>query len=177
MFPGSKRQKIIIEKTNDCEPSGLDALNADTVLEDNISNLGKHSVGATTKHPRHHPGCSCIVCIQSPSGMGKHQPNCDCNICSTLRRRLNTFNQRKKKKQSDQETEITVGKDELPPKDVSERNSANELGVIHMNHTEKDGDLNREHYNTMDVRSSKGQLDLNCHPSCEDDLQIDLELE
>nr|GMD67055.1 B3 domain-containing transcription repressor VAL1-like [Ipomoea batatas] len=173
---GSKRQKVITEKTNDREPSGLDALNTDTVAEDNTGGLGKHSVGATTKHPRHHPGCACIVCIQPPSGTGKHQPNCDCNICSTLRRRLNTFNQRKKKRQSDHETELAVGKDKLPPpKDASERDTANEPGTIHMNHSENNIDLNRQRYPPMDVRSSQGQLDLNCHPSCEDDLQVEVD--
>ncbi|KAL6574481.1 hypothetical protein OROMI_011766 [Orobanche minor] len=59
------------------------------------------------KHPRHRPGCSCIVCIQPPSGTGRHKPTCICNICMTVRRRFNTLMMRKKKRQSEREAEIT----------------------------------------------------------------------
>ncbi|GER55715.1 B3 domain-containing protein [Striga asiatica] len=64
------------------------------------------SAAATTKHPRHRAGCSCIVCIQPPSGKGKHQPSCVCNVCSTVKRRFKTLMMRKKKRQ---EAEIARG--------------------------------------------------------------------
>ncbi|XP_073289188.1 B3 domain-containing transcription repressor VAL2 isoform X2 [Primulina huaijiensis] len=60
----------------------------------------------TTKHPRHRPGCSCIVCIQPPSGKGKHKPTCVCNVCLTVKRRFKTLMMRKKKRQSEREAEI-----------------------------------------------------------------------
>ncbi|KAE8712686.1 Detected protein of unknown function [Hibiscus syriacus] len=56
------------------EPSGLDALASAAVLGDKMGDLGVSSVAAsTTKHPRHRPGCTCIVCIQPPSGKEKHK--------------------------------------------------------------------------------------------------------
>ncbi|GER55719.1 B3 domain-containing protein [Striga asiatica] len=64
------------------------------------------SAAATTKHPRHRAGCSCIVCIQPPSGKGKHQPSCVCNVCSTVKRRFKTLMMKKKKRQ---EAEIARG--------------------------------------------------------------------
>jgi hypothetical protein len=73
--------------------SGLDALATAAVLED----LGGGE--ATTRHPRHRSGCSCIVCIQPPSGKGKHRPACICNVCSTVRRRFKTFMLRKRKRE------------------------------------------------------------------------------
>ncbi|KAL6508096.1 hypothetical protein OROGR_024291 [Orobanche gracilis] len=68
--------------------------------------LREQGVAATTKHPRHRPGCSCIVCIQPPSGTGRHNPTCICNVCMTVRRRFNTLMMRKKKRQSEREAEI-----------------------------------------------------------------------
>ncbi|CAH9089031.1 unnamed protein product [Cuscuta epithymum] len=64
------------------------------------------SVATTTRHPRHRPGCSCIVCIQPPSGKGKHQPSCMCNVCLTVKRRFKTLMMRKKKRQSEREAEL-----------------------------------------------------------------------
>ncbi|KAI3697947.1 hypothetical protein L6452_31053 [Arctium lappa] len=52
---------------------------------------------ATTKHPRHRPGCSCVVCSQAPSGT-KHNSTCTCGGCMTLRRRHQTVNSRRGKK-------------------------------------------------------------------------------
>lgn len=64
------------------------------------------SVATTTKHPRHRPGCSCIVCSQPPSGKGKHKPNCTCNVCMTVKRRFKTLMLRKQQRQSEREAEI-----------------------------------------------------------------------
>ncbi|KAL4557776.1 hypothetical protein LXL04_035965 [Taraxacum kok-saghyz] len=65
------------------------------------------TVATTTKHPRHRPGCSCIVCSQPPSGKGKHKPNCTCNVCMTVKRRFKTLMLRKQQRQSEREAEIT----------------------------------------------------------------------
>ncbi|KAI5068390.1 hypothetical protein GOP47_0016735 [Adiantum capillus-veneris] len=78
---------------------------ATTSVTPNIS-APASSPATTTKHPRHRPGCSCIVCIQPPSGKGpKHKPNCDCNVCMTVKRRFHTLMLRRKKLQSEKEAE------------------------------------------------------------------------
>nr|XP_043636022.1 B3 domain-containing protein Os07g0679700 isoform X2 [Erigeron canadensis] len=103
------------------------------------ANQTEPSIAATTKHPRHRPGCSCIVCSQPPSGKGKHKPNCSCNVCMTVKRRFKTLMLRKQQRQSEREAEI------------AEKNQL-KLGPN----------------NEMEVRESrssgKGQLDLNIHP-------------
>ncbi|EXB51816.1 B3 domain-containing protein [Morus notabilis] len=77
------------------------------------------SAQATTKHPRHRSGCSCIVCIQPPSGKGpKHKQTCTCNVCLTVKRRFRTLMLRREKKQSEKEAETTRKKQhqqQLPP--------------------------------------------------------------
>ncbi|KAK6122173.1 hypothetical protein DH2020_044084 [Rehmannia glutinosa] len=71
----TRKQRISDSKASrEGEPSGLDALANAAVLGDNIGDIGEYSVGPTTRHPRHRPGCTCIVCIQPPSGKGKHEP-------------------------------------------------------------------------------------------------------
>lgn len=77
-----------------------------TAIASNTSEAGGPSIATTTKHPRHRPGCSCIVCIQPPSGKGKHKPTCTCNVCMTVKRRFKTLMMRKKKRQSEREAEI-----------------------------------------------------------------------
>lgn len=102
-------------------------------------NQTEPSIAATTKHPRHRPGCSCIVCSQPPSGKGKHKPNCTCNVCMTVKRRFKTLMLRKQQRQSEREAEI------------AEKNQL-KLGFK----------------NEMEVKESrssgKSQLDLNIHP-------------
>lgn len=61
---------------------GLDAL-ADLAIQD--GEAIPTSSQATTKHPRHRPGCTCIVCIQPPSAT-KHKPTCTCNVCLAVKR-------------------------------------------------------------------------------------------
>ncbi|CAN7082150.1 unnamed protein product [Brassica oleracea var. botrytis] len=56
---------------------------------------GETEVAATTKHPRHRAGCSCIVCSQPPSGKGKHKPSCTCTVCEAVKRRFKTLMMRK----------------------------------------------------------------------------------
>jgi len=85
------------------DASSLDALATAAVFGE-VGNQGTASVATTTKHPRHRPGCTCIVCIQPPSGKGpKHNPSCTCNVCMTVRRRFKTLMMRKKQRQSERE--------------------------------------------------------------------------
>ncbi|KAH7279752.1 hypothetical protein KP509_37G034700 [Ceratopteris richardii] len=79
------------------------------------------SPATTTKHPRHRPGCSCIVCIQPPSGKGpKHEPNCDCNVCTTVKRRFHTLMLRRKRLQSEKQAESFSQKNQLLVKEGTE---------------------------------------------------------
>ncbi|OIT02885.1 b3 domain-containing transcription repressor val1 [Nicotiana attenuata] len=174
-----KRRKLV-ENNEDCEPSGLDALATLAVLGDNIGDLGEPSVGATTKHPRHRPGCSCIVCIQPPSGKGKHQPTCKCNVCLTVKRRFKTLMLRKKKKQSEREAELAQAKDQVPPKDGSETDGGSGTDLLlhmnqseneHMNLSENERDTNGDQ--TEEFGAGKGQLDLNSHPNRDDDMLVE----
>ena len=91
--------------------SGLETLATLATVEENDSVVSSSSQATTTKHPRHRPGCSCIVCIQPPSGKGpKHKPNCDCNVCMTVKRRFHTLMLRRKKLQSEREAENAAQK-------------------------------------------------------------------
>lgn len=132
-----KRRKIIEKKeAEEHEPSGLDALASAAILGDNVCNSGEQPVGATTKHPRHRPGCSCIVCIQPPSGKGKHKSTCTCNVCMTVKRRFKTMMQRKnQKRQSEREAENSQRENDNR-KDESERNGTTSGdAALHMNHS------------------------------------------
>ncbi|KAJ9544854.1 hypothetical protein OSB04_024561 [Centaurea solstitialis] len=102
-------------------------------------NLTEPSIAATTKHPRHRPGCSCIVCSQPPSGKGKHKPNCTCNVCMTVKRRFKTLMLRKQQRQSEREAEIAE-KNQLKLETETETGFAESRS------------------------SGKGRLDLNIHP-------------
>ncbi|XP_076957216.1 B3 domain-containing transcription repressor VAL1-like [Bidens hawaiensis] len=94
-----KKQKVTKDSETKQEgPTGLDTLATMAVLGEN----GAERNEPTTKHPRHRPGCSCIVCIQPPSGKGKHKPSCICNVCATVKRRFKTMMMRKKKRLADQ---------------------------------------------------------------------------
>ncbi|XAR60820.1 hypothetical protein NMG60_11034339 [Bertholletia excelsa] len=151
------KKRRIIESPKvpqECEPSGLDALATAAVLGDSISDSAEPLVGPTTKHPRHRPGCTCIVCIQPPSGKGRHISTCICNVCLTMKRRCNTLMLRKKKRQSEREVEIAQVKEDIPPKDEPETNE----------------DETNQNQTPEDVsETGKGELDLNCHPSREED--------
>ncbi|XP_057828650.2 B3 domain-containing transcription repressor VAL2 isoform X2 [Cryptomeria japonica] len=86
--------------------SGLDTLANVAALGEGATAAVPPLAAATTKHPRHRPGCTCIVCIQPPSGKGpKHKPTCTCNVCMTVKRRFKTLMMRRKKRQSEREAE------------------------------------------------------------------------
>ncbi|RDY00145.1 B3 domain-containing transcription repressor VAL1, partial [Mucuna pruriens] len=144
------------------EPSGLDALASAAVLGENLVDTAESSAGATTKHPRHRPGCSCIVCIQPPSGKGRHKPTCTCNVCMTVKRRFKTLMLRKKKRQSEREADAAQ-KDQVLHKDESDTNGASRDETSHP--------PNRSQ--TEVGESSAGQIDLNSHPN-RDDMQVDI---
>lgn len=141
------------------------------MLGDDASDSGRTPVLTTTRHPRHRPGCSCIVCIQPPSGKGKHKPTCTCNVCMTVKRRFKTLMMRKKKRQSEREAEIAQkNQQSWRTKDESEVDSTSR----HL--TPVDGSENEARVpNELDSRNedqvadaAKGQLDLNCQPDRED---------
>ncbi|CAK9151938.1 unnamed protein product [Ilex paraguariensis] len=165
----SKKRRTTGNKVaQEYEPSGLDALATAAVLGDNVGDQGEHSVGATTKHPRHRPGCTCIVCIQPPSGKGRHNPTCICNVCKTVKRRFKTLMLRKKKRQSEREAEVAQGKDQNHPKDESETDVASGLALLHMNHSENERSPSGVQMEVAET--SKGQLDLNSHPNRDEDM-------
>lgn len=141
------------------EPTGLDALASAAVLGDKMGDVGESSVGATTKHPRHRPGCTCIVCIQPPSGKGKHKANCTCNVCLTVKRRFKTLMLRKKKRQSEREAEISE-------RDNKKQMDETELKDTRNDHSENEGSRSRIEREVAEA--STGEIDLNCHPIRED---------
>ncbi|KAG7573098.1 DNA-binding pseudobarrel domain superfamily [Arabidopsis suecica] len=127
------------------EPCGLDALASAAVLGDTI---GEPEVATTTRHPRHRAGCSCIVCIQPPSGKGRHKPTCGCTVCSTVKRRFKTLMMRRKKKQL--ERDVTAAEDkkkkdmELAESDKSKEEKEVNTARI---------DLNSDPYNKEDAEA------------------------
>lgn len=166
----SENHKVV----HDHEPTGLDALASAAILGDNaVGESGEISVGITTKHPRHRPGCTCIVCIQPPSGKGKHHPTCTCNVCMTVKRRFKTLMLRKRIRQSEREAEISQ-RDLIPPRENyestnSKGNSAQEMTQSQPVEADADTDTDKMTRNNLvqvDQVSdnSDGQLDLNSHP-------------
>lgn len=124
------------------------------------------TVAITTKHPRHRPGCSCIVCIQPPSGKGKHNPTCTCNVCMTVKRRFKTLMLRKKKRQSEHEAKIAEKNQPScgPPKDDVSLPPQNQLcHTVGPKETEAGFQDNESSLVGSESRS-KGHLDLNIHP-------------
>lgn len=154
-----KSQKSIQE----LEPSGLDALASAAVLGDSMADLQES--GTTTRHPRHRPGCTCIVCIQPPSGKGKHKSTCTCNVCLTVKRRFKTLMLRKKKRQSEREVE-TLLKDRNPQFDETGTGGTLKGTSLQTNYLENEGSQSR--IKDEEAANSSGQIDLNCHPDRED---------
>ncbi|CAK9141791.1 unnamed protein product [Ilex paraguariensis] len=154
---------------------GLDKL-ADLAIQEEGESLPSSSQ-ATTKHPRHRPGCTCIVCIQPPSGKGhKHKQSCDCNVCATVKRRFHTLLLRREKKQSEKEAETERQKlqQQLLPEqmldgDVQQcgdagNTSPNQEMVCH------EGSENDPNMRRTSISPFKCQIDLNIQPEREEDL-------
>ncbi|PIN21376.1 hypothetical protein CDL12_05921 [Handroanthus impetiginosus] len=121
---------------------------------------GSSSVGPTTKHPRHRPGCSCIVCIQPPSGKGKHKPTCVCNVCMTVKRRFKTLMMRKKKRQSEREAEIAQ-------KNHQFASAAKEEAEVDSIPLRLESEILLHGQSQENAEILKGELDLNCCPGRE----------
>ncbi|KAK7300796.1 hypothetical protein RJT34_11647 [Clitoria ternatea] len=164
-----KKQRIVeqTESVRELEPPGLDALAS--AATDDLVDPADSSAGVTTKHPRHRPGCTCIVCIQPPSGKGRHKPTCTCVACMTVRRRFNTFMMRKKKREADANQE-----DRIRYKDENEsQTDAHDIARNDTSHLEKEESLNRGCVEVNEP-SAAGQIDLNCHPNPED-MEVDVD--
>ncbi|KGN58689.1 B3 domain-containing transcription repressor VAL2 isoform X2 [Cucumis sativus] len=171
-----KRQRTLAFSgpIQDHESSGLDALANAATLGDNGSDPGTASVATTTKHPRHRPGCSCIVCIQPPSGKGKHKPTCMCNVCMTVKRRFKTLMMRKKKRQSEREAEIAQ-KNQLKwsSREESELDNTSRHASLNLDPSANEAQLmtNEPRSQSNLVETCKDQLDLNCQPDQENEVE------
>ncbi|XP_073136515.1 B3 domain-containing protein Os07g0563300-like isoform X2 [Henckelia pumila] len=132
-----------------------------------------HSSPTRTKHPRHKPGCSCIVCIQPPSGKGlKHKQSCECAVCSSLRRRFRTLMERREKKQLEKESEA-LQQQQLPEQQLHiDAQPSNNVGDSHVNLEElgNGGCVDEHKGKNPTVVPLKGQIDLNIQPEREEEL-------
>lgn len=168
------------------DPDNVEALEGLDTLA-NLAILGEGetlpaSSQATTKHPRHRPGCSCIVCIQPPSGKGpKHKQSCTCNVCQTVKRRFRTLMMRREKKQSEKEAETIRKKQhqqqprQLPvPEKLQDDDSLlyNNTGNSSPKQIREINEVSDDEPNRMKSSSSpfKGQIDLNIQPEREEEL-------
>ncbi|KAK7327961.1 hypothetical protein VNO77_22055 [Canavalia gladiata] len=176
----SKKMKATKQDPDNAEAlEGLDTLA-------NLAILGEGealpaSAQATTKHPRHRPGCSCIVCIQPPSGKGpKHKQTCTCNVCLTVKRRFRTLMLRREKKQSEREAETTRKKQQQQnPQSLPSSEILLDEDSLPCNTGESSPNQNKEGNDGSDddpnrIKSSvspfKGQIDLNIQPEREEEL-------
>ncbi|OAY26100.1 B3 domain-containing protein Os07g0563300 isoform X2 [Manihot esculenta] len=171
----SKKMKAAKQEADNVEAmEGLDTLANLAILGENEALTT--SSQATTKHPRHRPGCSCIVCIQPPSGKGpKHKQTCTCNVCQTVKRRFKTLMMKREKKQSEKEAESTKKRQQqtLPEKYLDDdpspstntgSSSPNKKKVVSEG---SDDDPNKIKSSTSPF---KGQIDLNIQPEREEEL-------
>lgn len=158
----SKKMKAAKE-----DPDTVDALEGLDTLA-NLAILGEgealpSSSQTTTKHPRHRPGCSCIVCIQPPSGKGpKHKPTCTCRVCLTVNRRFQTLLERREKKQSEKEAE-TARKKQFPEKTMDDDDPPSQNSP---NKNDEEDPSRKKSLTTP----FKGQIDLNIQPEREEEL-------
>ncbi|XP_072987612.1 B3 domain-containing protein Os07g0563300-like isoform X1 [Typha latifolia] len=174
---GPKRSKVKVEAENIEVSDGLDTLA-------NLAILGEGealptSSQPTTRHPRHRPGCTCIVCIQPPSGKGpKHKQTCTCNVCLTVKRRFRTLMLRREKRQSEKEAE-TSRKQQLliPSSEVLPTNangqSLTDVGICSspQKMTMNNGGVADEvlEYRKASTSPHKAQIDLNIQPEREEE--------
>ncbi|KAL9346723.1 hypothetical protein Peur_061576 [Populus x canadensis] len=172
----SKRLKAAKKDIDNVEAlGGLDTLANLAILGEGEALLA--SSQATTKHPRHRPGCSCIVCIQPPSGKGpKHKQTCTCNVCQTVKRRFKTLMMKREKKQSEKEAETTRKQQEssaekLLDDDPSPSSNAGSASGS-PNKKKAVSEVSDDDPNRMKSSTSpfKGQIDLNIQPEREDEL-------
>ncbi|CAI9087602.1 OLC1v1021710C1 [Oldenlandia corymbosa var. corymbosa] len=153
---------------------GLDALANLAVQE----KLGPARAPKTTKHPRHGPGCSCIVCIQPPRGKGrKHPPRCTCIVCKSTQRRFNTLMLKREKKQveNDSDTGHEMPQHDQPPEGVSTGNASvvksgkakNSVEVVCVSDEDRPDNFEER---SSSVSQYKGEIDLNIQPEKEEEV-------
>lgn len=153
---------------------------ASSSVQGEVTDLGATAVATTTKHPRHRPGCSCIVCIQPPSGKGKHKPTCTCNVCMTVKRRFKTLMLRKKKRQSDREAEIAQRNQFLwgPKEEVEVDSTSQGRRLLNLSENGSRSGSEPQAYdernNQVDraINANTDKLDLNFQPNSGEDLPI-----
>ncbi|KAK6932489.1 Zinc finger, CW-type [Dillenia turbinata] len=181
LLPVSNQVSFRKMKATRLDPETVEALEGLDTLA-NLAILGEgetlsSSAQATTKHPRHRPGCSCIVCIQPPSGKGpKHKQTCTCNVCLTVKRRFRTLMLRRERKQSEKEAEIVRKKhhQQLPERLEQEDDPliSNDGDNSSSDHRKPLIEGFEEEMNTRKCSTSpfKGQIDLNIQPEREEEL-------
>lgn len=143
---------------------------------DELANLAIHEKGGTlpstkttTKHPRHRPGCTCIVCIQPPSGVGpKHKQTCTCNVCLTVKRRFHTMMSKRDRKQTEKETESKRQKLQQP-EDILLCSVPGKCSSSHEAMT-NNGSGHDPCQKKFSASPFKGQIDLNTQPEREEDI-------
>ncbi|CAL5409756.1 unnamed protein product [Camellia sinensis] len=173
----AKKTKVAKQDPDSVEAlEGLDAL-ANLAIQEEGEALPTSSQ-ATTKHPRHRPGCTCIVCIQPPSGKGpKHKQTCTCNVCLTVKRRFQTLLLRREKKQSEKEAE-TARQNQQPHPHLPEKSPDDETllctntGSSSPNQKMANRDDPEDDPSKMRSTLSpfKGQIDLNIQPERDEEL-------
>nr|XP_034892376.1 B3 domain-containing protein Os07g0563300-like [Populus alba] len=172
----SKRLKAAKKDIDNVEAlGGLDTLANLAILGEGEALLA--SSQATANHPRHRPGCSCLVCIQPPSGKGpKHKQTCTCNVCQTVKFRFKTLMMKREKKQSEKEAETTRKQQESSAEKLldDDPSPSSNAGSASGSPNKKkavsevsDDDPNRIKSSTSPF---KGQIDLNIQPEREDEL-------
>ncbi|KAG9452753.1 hypothetical protein H6P81_005657 [Aristolochia fimbriata] len=168
----SKKKKLKEDSDGAEASEGLDTLANVAILGEGGS-FPPSGQAATTRHPRHRPGCTCIVCIQPPSGKGpKHKQSCTCNVCLTVKRRFRTLMLRREKRQSEKDAETTRKKQVVksPQKQDPEEEepSSNRVdnGTVSSKVTEG---VNEDFRNEATSSPLKGQIDLNIQPEREEE--------
>ncbi|XP_009412433.2 B3 domain-containing protein Os07g0563300 isoform X1 [Musa acuminata AAA Group] len=175
----SKRAKVKVESNNIEVSDGLDTL-ANLAILGEGKNLPTSQ--PTTRHPRHRPGCTCIVCIQPPSGKGpKHKQTCTCNVCLTVKRRFRTLMLRREKRQSEKESETARKQQQKPMLPSSEvlpqvKSDPSSTGPGDDNASQKEiasndtiVDAAPDHRRTSPTAVKAPQIDLNIQPEREED--------
>lgn len=154
----------------------------DTLAALALQGVGDGLLGSSenrTKHPRHKPGCACIVCLQPPSGKGtKHKQSCDCVVCTSLKRRFRTMMERRDRKQLEKETESSSSSQNLQGQQSGEKvqdidafpgSTAGNSSSLNQEEVRKSGHREEANGRKLSTSPLKGQIDLNIQPEREED--------
>uniref|UniRef100_A0A7N0TQ64 Uncharacterized protein n=1 Tax=Kalanchoe fedtschenkoi TaxID=63787 RepID=A0A7N0TQ64_KALFE len=155
---------------------GLDALANLAILGEGQAIASSGHI--TTKHPRHKMGCSCIVCIQPPSGKGlKHKQTCDCTVCLTVKRRFQTLMLRREKKQQEKDAEAASEKHqgcslliEKSPENDPLTQEDSSAATPTLKEVTDEGSVDISFGKESSASTLKGQIDLNIKPERDDPL-------